>query len=304
MAEEKSNVDNFLQSVCRFVSTEERAQDIKDELRDHIDSYIDEYTDDGLNIEDATSKALKQMGDPYSLSNNFKENISNNKRIFIASLTVSFMLIIASVNMYGYINNLYTFSDIFMNLVFLIFNIPIVVLLLKTHTKSKKLNKSNPVFYIQSYKTSTWYENMLKPIKWLFIFSFVINLIPDFNSFDLLPKNGIPFEYLNIITILAMDIIMIVVFYTASPKSQNNIIYPEGILTFESFIPWNKISGYRWVKEHSKNKAIYSIELKFKKKPSSYKYSFRSQLIKVSSSQINLIDEVFKSNGIEQRKCF
>lgn len=304
MEEEKNNVDNFLQSVCRFVSTEERAQDIQDELRDHIDSYIDEYIHDGMNIEDATSKALKQMGDPYYLSNNFKENISNNRRIFIVGLTVSFMAILASINIYGYINNLYTFSDIFMNLVFIILNIPIIVLLLKTHKKSKKLDTSNPLFYIQSYKTSTWYENMLKPIKWLCIFSFAINLIPDFNIFDLLSKSEIIFEYLNTITISIMYLIMIIVFYTASPKSQNNIIYPEGILTFESFIPWDKISAYRWVKERSKNKAIYSIELKFKKKPSSYKYSLRSQLIKVSSSQINLVDEVFKSNGIDKRQCF
>lgn len=304
MTEEKNNVENFLQSVCRFVSTEERVQDIRDELRDHIDSYIDEYTHDGMNIEDATSKALKQMGDPYALSTSFKENISNNKRLFIVGLIVSFMLIFLSVNIYGYLNNLYTFSDIFINLVFLICNIPIVVLLIKTYKKNKKLCKNDPVFYIQSYKESTWYENTLKPIKWLFIISFFINLVPDFTDFSLLPKNGIPFEYLSTISILVMDLIIIITFYSSSPKAQNNIVYPDGILTFESFIPWEKIAGYRWVKEHSKNKVIYSVELKFKKKSSSNQYSLRSQLIKVSSYQINLIDEVFKVNNIEQRQCF
>ena len=86
MATEKNAIEKFLQSVCRFVSTEERARDIKDELRDHIDSYIYEYTNDGLSIEDATSKALKQMGDPCTLSSKFKDKISKKNRIFIASL--------------------------------------------------------------------------------------------------------------------------------------------------------------------------------------------------------------------------
>lgn len=300
MTEEKNTIENFLQSVCRFVSTEERAQDIQDELRDHIDSYIDEYTRDGMDIEDATSKALKQMGDPYTLSTSFKDTISKKNRIFIASLLGFFMIILLSLDIYAYMANIYTFVDAFIHVIFITCCIPLINLLIKTSKKSKKLYKEDPLFYIQSYKESTWYESAFKPIKWLIIISFVINLIPDF---EFITKNGILFNNLSTITILIMDLILIIGLYFC-PKAQKNIVYPEGILTFESFIPWDKIAGYRWVKEHSKNKVIYSIELKFKKKSSSHKYSLRGQLIKVSSYQINLIDEVLKSNNIEQRQCF
>jgi hypothetical protein len=304
MTEEKNTIENFLQSVCRFVSTEERAQDIRDELKDHIDSYIDEYTRDGMNIEDATSKALKQMGDPYTLSTSFKDTISKKNRIFIASLLGFFMIILITLDIYAYMTNVFTFVDALMDVIFIALSIPLINLLIKTSKKSKQLYKEEPLFYIQSYKEFTWYENMLKPIEWLFIISIIIDLIPDFAGFKFITKNGITFNNLSTITILIMDLIIIIELCFLIPKAQKNIVYPEGILTFESFIPWDKIAGYRWVKEHSKNKVIYSIELKFKKKSSSHKYSLRGQLIKVSSYQINLIDEIFKSNNIEQRQCF
>lgn len=303
MNREKISIENFLQSVCRFVSTEERAQDIRDELRDHIDSYIDEYTDDGMTIEDSTLKALSQMGDPYALGASFKDNISSHKNIFIVGLIVSFMLILLSINIYGYITNTYTYVDIFIHTIFLICYIPFVTLLIKTHKKSKKLCKDDPIFYIQSCKKSNWSENILKPIKWLFIISFLLSISSYLIGFKDIPKNEISYETLDTLHIVTTNLLMIVVISCSNPKFQNNIVYPDGILTFESFIPWDSIAGYRWVKEHSKNKTIYSIELKFKKKNSD-KYSFGSKVLKASSYQINLIDEVFKTNNIEQRQYF
>jgi len=197
MTKEKNSIENFLQSVCRFVSTEERAQDIRDELKDHIDSYIDEYTNDGMTIEDATSNALKQMGDPDALSSNFKDNISGNKRLFVVTLIISSMVILSSINIYGYMNNLYTFSDVFINMTFLICYIPLIVGLIKTCKKNIKLAKENPIFYIQSYKESAWYENILKPFKWLFIISFLLIIVSFFTELRNIPKNEILYETLE-----------------------------------------------------------------------------------------------------------
>lgn len=299
MTTEKNSIENFLQSVCRFVCTEERAQDIRDELKDHIDSYIDEYTNDGMTIEDATSKALKQMGDPYALSSNFKDNNNYYKRIFIIGLIISFLLMFLSINIYAYINNIYQSLD----MIFLIACIISITPFIKTYKKSKKLIKNDPIFYIQCYKESTWYENALKPMKWIFIISFLITIVSYLTEFKDIPQNEISYETLNTIHFLTMDLILIIFLSCSNPIGQNNIVYKEGILTFESFIPWDNIAGYRWVKQHSKNKVIYSIELKLKKR-SSYNYLLRSQLIKVSSYQINLVDEIFKTNNIEQRQCF
>ncbi|RDY23462.1 hypothetical protein CHF27_008225 [Romboutsia maritimum] len=306
MTKKRNPIENFLQSVCRFVSTEERAKDIRDELKDHIDSYIDEYTTDGMTIEDATSNALRQMGDPDTLSSNFKDNISGNKRLFVVGLIVSCMVIFLSINIYGYMNNIYAFSDIFICMIFLICYIPFLITLIKTYRKDIKLAKENPIFYIQSYKESAWYENILKPFKWLFIISFLLNIIVYFTELNTIPKNKILYETLETVPLLTMYLIMIIIFSCLSPKVQNNIVYPDGILTFQSFIPWNNIAGYRWVKQHSKNKVVYSIELKFKKNSSSnsFKVSSYSQFIKVSSYQMNLVDEIFKLNDIEHRQFF
>lgn len=66
---QKNSIDLFLQSVCRFVWDDEKAKDIQDELKDHISSYVEEYMDEGMNIDEATNEALKQMGDPNVLVN-------------------------------------------------------------------------------------------------------------------------------------------------------------------------------------------------------------------------------------------
>ncbi|GAA0696914.1 hypothetical protein GCM10008904_01160 [Paraclostridium ghonii] len=303
MTTEKNSIENFLQSVCRFICAEERAQDIRDELKDHIDSYIDEYTNDGMTIEDATSKALKQMGDPYALSSTFKDKIYKKNRLFIASLIVFFMLILLSINIYAYMNNFYTFIDFWIDISFIICSIPLIIILIKTFKKSQKLYKTDPLFYIQTCKESSLYEKGLKCFELIFIFSILINIVPDLKAFNFIPTNKITLETLSTIAILIMDLSIVIILYYLGPKKTKNIVYTEGILTFDSFIPWDNIVGYRWVKEHSKNKVIYSIELKLKKK-SSYSYLSRRQLIKVSSYQINLVDEIFKTNNIEHRQCF
>lgn len=194
-------------------------------------------------------------------------------------------------------------NAIVLDMIFLIACIISITPFIKTYKKSKKLIKNDPIFYIQCYKESTWYENASKPMKWIFIILFLIAIVSYLTEFKDIPKNEISYETLNTIRISATYLFLIILSSCSNPIIQNNIVYAEGILTSDSFIPWDNIAGYRWVKEHSKNKVIYSIEIKFKNK-SSYNYSFHSQLIKVSSYQINLVDEIFKTNNIEQRQCF
>ena len=286
MTKDNNNVDNFLQSVCRFVSTEEKAQNIKDELKDHIESYIDEYTNDGMNIEDATLRALNQMGDPNSLSNEFKDDNSNNKRLLFSGIIIFFITIIISMDIYSYLNNTCSYMNILFNTIFIISNLFILNPVFKTYFKAKKLEKSSPIFYIQSYKKTICGERIFKYISYLVIFS-IISILIDLDGFD--------FENLNLISTIFVNLIILITF---NFNFQKNIIYPNGILTFDSFISWDNIDGYRWSKEHSKNKTLYYIELKLKSK-----FVYR-KCIKVSSYQINLVDEVFKSKQIEKRNYF
>lgn len=297
MTTKENTVDKFLQSVCRFVSTEDRAQDIKDELKDHIESYICEYTNDGFSVEEATSKALKQMGDPDTLSTDFKDSISSTNRIFTLSLFLFFIISFSSITIYAYMNNVYSIIDLVVNIVLVVLYMPIILGPIKAYKKGKTLSKKEPIFYIQSYKELNCSEIVLKVIKWFFILSIVLTILAFLADFKDVPKNEILKETLDMIHILNLYIISIVLFSCLSPKKQNNIVYDEGILTFESFIPWDNILGYRWAKEHSKNKVINSVELKLKSN-----HSYAQRIIKVSSYQMNLVDEVFKSKNIEKRQ--
>lgn len=297
MTTKESTVDKFLQSVCRFVSTEERAQDIKDELKDHIESYISEYTNDGFSVEEATSKALMQMGDPDTLSTDFKDKISNTNRIFTISLFLFFITSLSLTTIYAYINNIYSIVDLLMNMIIFVTYTPFIFGTIRSYKKGKTLYKKEPIFYIQNYKESNGSEIVLKVIKWFFIISIVLTILAFLADFKDVPKNEILKETFDMMHILNLYIICTIIFSCLSPNKQNNIVYDEGILTFENFIPWDNISAYRWTKEHSKGKVINSIELKFK-----FGRSYTQRIIKVSSYQMNLVDEVFKSNNIEKRQ--
>lgn len=297
MTTKESTVDKFLQSVCRFVSTEERAQDIKDELKDHIESYIREYTNDGFSVEEATSKALMQMGDPDTLSTGFKDKVSNKNRIFTISLFFFFIISLLSMTIYAYINNIYSIVNLLINMAIFMSYIPFIFGTIKACKKGKTLSKKEPIFHIQSYKESNCYELVLKPIKWFCIISIIFLILGFLADFKDIPKDELLKETLDMMHVLNLYVICVVMFSCLSPKKQNNIVYDEGILTFENFIPWDNISAYRWTKEHSKGKVINSIELKFKSGR-----SYTQRIIKVSSYQMNLVDEVFKSNNIEKRQ--
>ena len=103
-----NSIEVFLQSVCRFISTEESAKDIRDELEDHISSYIEEYMDEGMDLDEATNKALEQMGDPRQLSELYKEAPYRYKGFWkILLITVFTCVYIFSKFMYDHLN----FSD-------------------------------------------------------------------------------------------------------------------------------------------------------------------------------------------------
>ena len=72
---------------------------------------------------------------------------------------------------------------------------------------------------------------------------------------------------------------------------------------FSAFVPWDSIGGYMWSKETIKGKDCYSLEFSTKKtsilKKSSLISADRAP-IKVSSSQVSLMNELFKKNNIEE----
>lgn len=307
MSTKNNTIENFLQSACRFISTEEKAQDLQDELRDHIYSYIEEYSKDGMSTDAATTMALKQMGDPDILSKSFRDKTYKYNKLFrVFSIILLTSILIISDYIYFYINN-YGSLQIFLSLVITIIIgsqcIGEVVDFVRIIKKDKELSKEEPLFYVQSYKESIWDERMLKYVQIVFlVFCLILfaSLIKNFNnmkSIEVLSSLLFTINNLSFILLIFMNISLF------NPKRKNAIVYNEGILMFNSFVPWKSIRGYMWTKEVIKGKACYSLAFSTKKASILKKSPLISNdraPIKVSSSQINLLNELFKNNNIDE----
>lgn len=302
MNTETKSIESFLQSVCRFISTEEKAKDIQDELRDHICSYVDEYTRDGMSHEDATIMALKQMGDPNILSKMYKEKTYKANRLLHVFLIILVLSLTTFTSIaYSYINsfnnlNMFLISTILTILIALVFGI-YTMDIIKTHKKDIELSKEDPIFYIQSYKSSIWEERTIKYVQIFFLFVSFILLISILSKFRYLHSSEVLSDSLFNINWLTFTIYMVIYLSILTPKGKHPVVYADGILTFNYFIPWNNIQGYMWSKETINGKVCYSLEFSLKK--ASKILSGRAP-IKVSSSQVSLMNELFNKNNIKE----
>ncbi|WP_419727622.1 permease prefix domain 1-containing protein [Terrisporobacter petrolearius] len=305
MTIENNTIENFLHSACRFISTEEKAKDMKDELKDHIYSYIEEYTEDGMSSNAATNMALKQMGDPDILSKIYKDKIYKYNKLFriFSLITITFIFIFSD---FAYISfNSFNNFQIFLCSSFTIFislqSIFEIVDFIRIIKKDGELSKEDPLFYIQSYKESIWDEKAMRYIQ-TFLFGFClilfISFINKFNNIESIEVFSSSLETINSISFILLIVMSVSIF---NPKRKSAIVYNEGILMFNSFVPFSSINGYMWSKENINGKACYSLAFSTEKTSFFKKSSLISNeraSIKVSSSQITLLNELFKSNNI------
>lgn len=307
MSKQKNTIENFLQCACKFISTEEKAKDLQDELRDHIYSYIEEYSKDGMSTEEATTLALKQMGDPNTLSKIYKDKIYKHNKLFrIFSILLLTLIFIFSDFVYFSINNYMTLEGFFSIILTIIISaqcVGEVVELIRIVKKDNELSKEEPLFYIQSYKQSIWDEKVLKYIQIFYLLICLIlftSLIKNFNNMRLIEVFSS-----SLMTINSLSFVLLMAMNTSlfNPKRKNAIVYNEGILMFNSFVPYSSISGYMWTKEVIKGKTCYSLEFSTKKTSFLVKSPLISNdraPIKVSSSQVSLLNELFRSNNIDE----
>lgn len=307
MNKQKNTIENFLQCACKFISTEEKAKDLQDELRDHIYSYIEEYSKDGMSTEEATTLALKQMGDPNILSKIYKDKIYKHNKLFrIFSIVLLTLIFICSDFVYFSINNYMTlegFLSIILTIIISAQCFGEVVELIRIVKKDNELSKEEPLFYIQSYKQSIWDEKALKCVQIFYLLICLVLFISLINKFSNIKSMEVFSS--SLMTINSLSFVLLLVMNTSlfNPKRKNAITYNEGILMFNSFVPWKSISGYMWTKEVIKGKTCYSLEFSTKKTSFLVKSPLISNdraPIKVSSSQVSLLNELFKSNNIDE----
>lgn len=304
---ENNTIENFLQSACRFISTEEKAKDMKDELKDHIYSYIEEYTEDGMSCNAATTMALKQMGDPDTLSKIYKDKIYKYNKLFrIFSLIIITFIFISSDFVYISFNsssNFEIFQYLALTITVSLQSIFEIVDFIRIIKKDGELSREEPLFYIQSYKESIWDEKVMKYVQISllgFCIILFISLVNKFNNIESVEVFSSSLVTINSISFILLVTISVSIF---SPKGKNAIVYNEGILMFNSFVPFSSINGYIWSKENINGKPCYSLAFSTKKTSIFKKSSLISNdraSIKVSSSQITLLNELFKSNNIDE----
>lgn len=295
------SINHFLQSTCRFITTEEHAKEVKDELGDHILNYVEAYTAEGLNENEAVAKALKQMGDPNQLSYLYKELLPSKSRIICAALLAILLLLFCSATIYeGLIDGTLWIDIPFALMITSCYGL-YVIILIRTHKKAKSLLNKNPLFYIQSYKKTTLDEWLSKGILYFAFFSIgltVLVYIADLKEVS--QSELIPYAIESFTSTIPL-ILLCLLFATFISQNKHSVAYEDGLLTFMCFMPWENICGYRWNKEFRKGKTYYSLQLKPTKV--SFKtwftgHNFIGASIKVSECQIDLLNAVLKEHNI------
>lgn len=245
MCEKNVSIERFLQSVCKFISTEDKAKEIQDELKDHIYSYIEEYTEKGMGDEEATI-ALKQMGDPNALSKMYKDKTCKTNRLvhIIATLAVLLISIIAGIA-HSYITNLDNSNGFYMySLITIFIGVPLgiqVIDIIKTHKKERKLSNVDPLFYIQSYKSSILEEKLIKCAQVSILVISPLILVIICGKFTKIESKEALASYLLSIDWFAFSLFIVINLSILTPKGKHIAVYPDGILTLNYLIPWDSI---------------------------------------------------------------
>ena len=284
---QKNSIDLFLQSVCRFVWDDEKAKDIQDELKDHISSYVEEYMDEGMNIDEATNEALKQMGDPNVLSELYKQKILPKRKWKLVLLGFACVLL-----MYGSIIMGQTKG---FEMLFYVIALSIALLYIsmvydfrETNKIRKSISEKEAVFFIRNQK-ELYINNTNYKIGILVIILATISLVCNIFSLNIQKSFALGYCFMPLIFILQNCSI---------GDNDISIVYEDGIFMCDKFLYWNNIKGYRYSKQNFNNKEYNFLEIKVSKK------DFRKKSILISTSQMALIDEFFKSKNINKVRHF
>lgn len=295
-----NSIELFLQSVCRFVSTEEKAKDIRDELQDHISNYIEEYMDEGMDLNQATNEALKQMGDPSMLSEFYKEEPYSYKRIFkIILVSIFSFTCVFSKFIHDKLNNSNMIVTYILMIIFILCYGYFIFEEIKLHKMKVQFSIKDPIFYIQNYKASILNEKLDKGTWYLFAVIGILNLILFVTLHSKTEGKFFYSQLLNNVTICSSYIILALMTSITNYNKDKSIVYADGIFALDDFISWDDIQGYRWeqIRENDKIYNLLEINLKGDK-------ILSRKVIKVSSFQVNLIEELFLSKNIEKKRYF
>lgn len=259
----QDKVEQFLIKVENQIHTENNACDIKDELLDHIESLKADYIESGLSEEEATSKALRQMGDPNEIGYAFTDYEGMKKRQLIirffklsgiVMLLISFLPAIIQVQD-GKV--LFSFSEYasmlpsLMNLVFIFYT---GSLLVGYSMKFLEID-TRPFAIIWPVKERFKWEYIL-----LLVFFLPIVVVMFLIYFF---EEGISgHTILALWPILTISYSVFAYFYKERFRIPKVVLVEEGFILKGRFLSWTSIGSYNWTKDFlAKDKSHYKLVL-------------------------------------------
>ena len=169
----------------------------------------------------------------------------------------------------------------------------------KLHKMKVEFSTKEPVFYIQNYKSCFSNEKLDKGITYSFAVICIFNLVLFVTLHSKAEGEFFYLQLLNIITIASNYIVMALMTSITSYNREKSIVYEDGIFALDEFIPWNNIQGYRWEQVQGNGKVDNLLEIKVNGDK-----ILSNKVIKVSSFQVDLIEELFISKNIEKKRHF
>lgn len=104
-----SKIDAYLKSVTDNIKYVFIRQKIRQELKSHLEDAIVHYIEDGHSLDFATALALKDMGNPKSISDNFNAVYRSYYYLyyFLKKLSISLMFFIVPIILFPLLSRIY-----------------------------------------------------------------------------------------------------------------------------------------------------------------------------------------------------
>ena len=88
---ENCKVNKYINDVCKLIKNKKVHPEIKEELLSHINDIIEDYLEIGLSLDDATDKALIQMGNSEVIGHDLNKAHKSNSDWILLITTIALL---------------------------------------------------------------------------------------------------------------------------------------------------------------------------------------------------------------------
>lgn len=176
---ENNKVNEYVNNVCKLIKNKKVHPEIKEELLTHINDIIEDYLEIGMSLDDATTKALTQMGSAEIIGYDFNKIHKSNSDLLLLIMT-TFLIFFGFLNtVFLQFNNIYSINYFSKLLLFLGISILLSLCILKLDYRI--LKKYSNKLYILSIILLLFTISFSSPVnglkRWLVIGSFSIDIL-------------------------------------------------------------------------------------------------------------------------------